>query len=144
MMDGDWPEKMKGRMDALSEAKEKGHIRAVGCSYHNYDALKAAANVDWVDINLVRVNPYALHMDIEKKEEVPAFVQTLEQLHAKGQAIYGMKILGQGELVGDQIDNSLRFALSKPYIDGFTIGFSQNAQIDDIVRRIDRVAVKRG
>ena len=143
MMDANWPETMKSRMDALSEAKEKGHVRAVGCSYHNYDALKAAANVDWVDVNLVRLNPYALHMDVDKKEQVPAFVQTLQQLHAKGQAIYGMKILGQGDLVGDRIDNSLRFALSQPFLSGFTIGFSSNAQIDDVIRRIDRVRVKR-
>lgn len=143
MMEADWPEKMKGRMDALSEAKEKGHVRAVGCSYHNYDALKAAAHVDWVDVNLVRLNPYALHMDVEKKEQVPAFVETLRQLHAKGQSLYGMKIIGQGDLVGDQIDASLRFALSQPFLSGFTVGFSSTAQIDDIVRRIDRVRIQR-
>ena len=143
MTDADWPEKMKGRMDALSEAKEKGHVRAVGCSYHSHQALQAAVGVDWIDINLVRINPFGQRMDVKNKEQVPAFVKTLQQMHASGQALYGMKVLGQGDFVGDQIDESLRFALSQPFLSGFTVGFSSAAQLDDVVRRIDRVRVRR-
>src|SRR5437879_1821456 len=41
--EGDWTERFKGVMDVLSEAKEKGIIRAHGCSCHSIEALRAAA-----------------------------------------------------------------------------------------------------
>src|SRR6202161_1124431 len=41
--EGDWTERFKGVMDVLSEAKQKGIIRAHGCSCHSIEALRAAA-----------------------------------------------------------------------------------------------------
>src|SRR5206468_1329270 len=42
LTEGDWTERYKGVMDVLSEAKQKGIIRAHGCSCHSIDALRAA------------------------------------------------------------------------------------------------------
>jgi aryl-alcohol dehydrogenase-like predicted oxidoreductase len=39
LTEGDWTERYKGVMDVLSEAKEKGVIRAHGCSCHSIEAL---------------------------------------------------------------------------------------------------------
>ncbi len=139
MMDGNWPEKLKGAMDALSEARQKGHVRAVGCSCHTYDALQAAADSDWVDVDLARINPYGAVMDINKKEEVPQVLQTLRRMHQRGKAVYGMKILGAGIFKGDMIEQSVRFILQQRFVSGFVIGFSKTDHIDDIVRRIERV-----
>jgi len=139
MMDGNWPEKLKGAMDALSEAKQKGHVRAVGCSCHTYDALEAAADSDWVDVDLARINPYAAVMDVDGKEEVPQVQQALQRMHQRGKAVYGMKILGAGTFRGDRIEQSVRFILQQRFVSGFVIGFSKTDHIDDIVRRIERV-----
>ena len=139
MRDHDWREKMKGPMDALSEAKDKGLIRAVGCSYHTLSALQAGADEPWTEVNLVRINPFALRMDVEKIQELPKVEKVLQTMHQRGKAAYGMKILAQGDLKGDRIDKSLRFVLARPYVSAFTIGFSRNEQIDDIIRRIDRI-----
>lgn len=141
MTDGKWPEKMRGAMDALSEAKQKGLVRAVGCSCHTFEALEAAANEPWVEVDLARINPFAVIMDVSKREEVPKVVRTLQRMHEQGKAVYGMKILGEGRLKGDQIDESLRFVLSQRFVSGFTIGFGSQAQVDDIARRMDRVRV---
>src|SRR5258708_21981123 len=43
LTEGDWTARDKGVMDVLSEAKEKGIIRAHGCSCHSIEALRAAA-----------------------------------------------------------------------------------------------------
>lgn len=56
--EGDWTERYKGVMDVLSEAKHKGIIRAHGCSCHSIEALRAAAKSPWVEVDLVRINPY--------------------------------------------------------------------------------------
>lgn len=141
MTDGKWPEKMRGAMDALSEAKQKGLVRAVGCSCHTFEALEAAANEPWVEVDLARINPFAVIMDVSKREEVPKVVRTLQRMHEQGKAVYGTKILGEGRLKGDQIDESLRFVLSQRFVSGFTIGFGSQAQVDDIARRMDRVRV---
>ena len=139
MTDGEWPAKMRGAMDALSEAKAKGQVRAVGCSCHTFEALQAAADEPWVEVDLARINPFGRIMDVGKAEEVPRVLQVLETMHRRGKAVYGMKILGEGAFKEDQIDRSLQFVLSKPFVSGFTIGFSSPRQIDDIIRRIERI-----
>src|ERR1022692_4420057 len=48
MMDGDWPERTKGAMAVISEAREKGIVRTHGTSCHTPEALKAAAANPWV------------------------------------------------------------------------------------------------
>lgn len=142
MTDGDWPNKLRGAMDALSEAKEKGRVRAVGCSCHTFAALKAACDEPWVEVDLARINPFGKIMDLEGPAHVPEVVEVLETMRRRGKAVYGMKILGEGAFEGDEIDRSLRFALRQRYLSGFTIGFSSPKQVDDIIRRVDRLAVK--
>ncbi len=56
LTEGDWTERYKGVMDVLSEAKEKGTIRAHGCSCHSIEALRAAAKSQWVEVDLARIN----------------------------------------------------------------------------------------
>src|SRR5260221_4790019 len=63
LTEGDWTERYKGVMDVLSEAKQKGIIRAHGCSCHSIEALRAAAKSPWVDVDLVRINPVGAYMD---------------------------------------------------------------------------------
>lgn len=142
MEDPAWPTKLRPAMDALSEMKEKGWVRAVGCSCHSFEALKAAADEPWVEVDLARINPFATLMDVKKAEEVSRVEAVLKTMHERGKAVYGMKILGEGQFKGERIEESLRFALSKPYLSGFTIGFSKPEQITDIARRIDRLGIR--
>src|SRR3984893_1055466 len=60
--DADWTDRYKGVMDVLSEAKQKGVIRAHGCSCHSIEALPAAAKSPWVEVDLARINPIGSHM----------------------------------------------------------------------------------
>ena len=63
--EADWTTRYRGVMDVLSEAKEKGVIRAHGDSCHSLVALKAAAASPWVEVDLVRLNPIGSHMDAD-------------------------------------------------------------------------------
>ena len=60
---GDWPTRYLEVMDVFSEAKRQGKIRSCGITCHNFGALQSAAESDWVDLNQVRWNPRASHMD---------------------------------------------------------------------------------
>jgi 1-deoxyxylulose-5-phosphate synthase len=131
LTEADWTDRYKGVMDVLSEAKQKGIIRAHGCSCHSIEALRAAAASPWVEVDLARVNPIGSHMDAE-----PATVlSVLKQMKASGKAVIGMKILGQGDM-RDRQDEALRYALSLGVLDAFTIGAESRAEQEDLIRRI--------
>jgi 1-deoxyxylulose-5-phosphate synthase len=135
LTEGNWTEQYRGVMDVLSEAKQKGTIRAHGCSCHSIEALRAAAKSPWVDVDLVRINPVGAHMDAD-----PATVITvIREMRDSGKGIIGMKILGQGEMRNRQ-DEALKFALGLGLLDAFTIGAESKAEQDDLVRRIGAVA----
>jgi hypothetical protein len=50
----------------------------------------------------------------------------------------------KSRIQGGQIDESLHFALTRPYLDGFTIGFSREADVDEIARQIERTQIEVG
>src|SRR2546421_5448852 len=93
--DRDWSSDVcSSDLDVLSEAKEKGIVRAHGCSCHSIEALRAAAKSPWVDVDLVRINPVGAYMDADPD----TVLAVLLEMRAAGKGIVGMKILGQGEL----------------------------------------------
>jgi aryl-alcohol dehydrogenase-like predicted oxidoreductase len=129
--EADWTERFKGAMDVLSEAKDKGTIRAHGCSCHSIEALRAAAKSPWVEIDLARINPVGAIMDAD-----PAtVVGVLKEMKAAGKAVVGMKILGQGDL-RDRQSEAIKYALSLGVLDAFTIGAENRNEQQDLIRRI--------
>ncbi len=131
LTEGDWTERYRGVMDVLSEAKQKGIIRAHGCSCHSIEALRAAAASPWVEVDLARINPIQSNMDAD-----PATVLgVLKQMKASGKAVVGMKILGAGDL-RDRQDEAIRYALSLGLLDAFTVGAENRNEQEDLIRRI--------
>jgi len=130
----DWPEKHKSATDALAEAKARGVIRAHGCSCHSLSALKTAAETEWVDVVLARINPFGVRMDGPPEEVAPI----LETAHAAGKGVLGMKIVGEGALT-DKIDESLRFVLGLGSVDALAIGFLEPSELDQVVGMLDNL-----
>ncbi len=131
LTEGDWTTRYQPVMDVLSEAKQKGIIRAHGCSCHSIEALRAAAKSSWVDLDLARVNPVGAFMDADPD----TVISVLRAMKSSGKAVIGMKILGQGTLRNRQ-DEALRFALGLGVLDAFTIGAESIAEQNDLMKRI--------
>ncbi len=129
--EGDWTTRYRGAMDVLSEAKQRGIIRAHGVSCHTLPALKAAAASPWVDIDLVRFNPTGSHMDSDPNN----VISVVKQMRAQGKGIVGMKILGQGDL-RHRPSEAIRYALGTGVLDAFTIGAESQREQNDLVQRI--------
>ena len=127
----DWTTRYRGVMDALSEAKHKGVIRAHGVSCHSLTALRAAAASPWVEVDLVRLNPIGSHMDADPD----TVIKIIKQMRADGKGIIGMKILGQGDM-RDRPSEALRYALNSGVLDAFTIGAESQKEQDDLTQRI--------
>ncbi len=136
LFDENWPVKMRGAMDVVSEAREKGIVRSFGVSCHNLGALKAAAKDPWTEIIMARINHAGVLMDAEPEKVVPV----LGEAHRNGKSIIGMKIVGEGRLK-DRIDQSLHFVLGQDFMDAITIGFDSTEQLDQVIEKIAAVEV---
>jgi aryl-alcohol dehydrogenase-like predicted oxidoreductase len=136
MMDSEWPVRKRGAMEVLAKAREDGIIRAHGVSCHTLGALQAAANSDWVQIDLARINPAGVEMDAQ----VPTVVKVLQKMHGDGKGVIGMKIFGGGPL-RYQVDECLQYALGLDFIDAFTIGQESRHEMLDLLKRIPAASV---
>ena len=131
MTEGDWTTRYRGVMDVFEEAKEKGVIRAHGCSCHSIEALRAAAASPWVDVDLVRLNPVGAHMDADPQ----TVIGVIKEMRSQGKGIIGMKILAQGAMRKRQ-NEAIRFALGTGVLDAFTIGAENDGEQADLIRRV--------
>ena len=129
--EADWTTRYRGVMDVLSEAKQKGVIRAHGVSCHSLPALRAAAASPWVEVDLVRLNPIGSHMDADPATVIPV----IQQMREQGKGIVGMKILGQGDL-RDKPSEAIRYALGTGLLDAMTIGAESRREQQDLIGRI--------
>lgn len=135
--DPEWPEKKKGAMEVLSEAREKGIVRSHGISCHSLAALRVAARNPWIQVDLARLNPIASHMDADPD----TVISVLREMKAAGKGVIGMKILGEGDL-RDRVDQALQFALRQDCLDCFTIGAESRQELADLIRRIPEASVR--
>jgi len=134
-----WPQELRRQMDLLSQMKEKGYIRALGVSCHSLDALRAAAREPWVESVHARINPYGMSMDGPPEQVAPV----LQEIHAAGKGVVGMKIIGEGRLRNDdeRRDASVRYALTLGCVDVLNVGCETIGEVDDLAARVRRVDV---
>jgi len=135
--DPQWNQKMTGAMEALSEAKEQGIVRAHGVSCHSIGALEAAADEPWVEVDLARYNPGGARMDAD----VPTVRKVLTRMKRNGKAIIAMKVYGCGELL-DMKDECLQFQTGEGLAHAFTMGFESIEQLKDIQKRLPEASVR--
>jgi aryl-alcohol dehydrogenase-like predicted oxidoreductase len=131
--ESDWTVRYRGVMDVFSEAKKQGKVRAVGVTCHSFGALEAAAASDWVEINQVRWNPRAAHMDAGVEKARALFAR----MRAKGQGMIGMKVVGQGDIVEGgralRPADCFRFQIESGVVDAFVVGVERTEHIDELL-----------
>ena len=146
-VEADWIEKHQRLMDALSEARERQIIRAHGVSCHSLPALTAAAASDWVQVNLVRVNPQGAHMDTPREtwnapsdaSHLPPVLEQMRIMRQNNKGIIGMKIIGNGDFTNpDDRERSIRYAMQPGLVDAIVIGVKSPAEIDEAIMRMNR------
>jgi aryl-alcohol dehydrogenase-like predicted oxidoreductase len=137
MMDGNWPERKKGAMNVLAEAREKGIVRTHGVSCHTLEALKTAAAHPWVQVDLARINPAKIAMDADPQ----TVLSVLRQMKAAGKGVIGMKILGAGRL-RSRADECLQYALALDCVDCFTIGAENREELAGLLAKIPAASVR--
>jgi len=143
----DWNEGRRRVIDALAEARSRGWLKAGGVSCHSLPALKLAADLDWVRVNLVRLNPQGVLMDTPAErwnapsnaEHVPAVVKQVRRMQANGHGVIGMKIIGEGRFTDPAArEKSIRWVMQNHLADAVVIGFKSPSEVDEAIERINR------
>ena len=143
----DWDDQRRRVLDTLDEAKQKQIIRGKGVSCHGLPALTRATLVDWVDVQLVRLNPQGRHVDGPtfkwnpgvNETTLPDVVKEIQAMRAKGRGIIGMKLIGNGEFTSpEDREKSIRYAMQCGLLDAAVIGFASTAEVDEAIARINR------
>ena len=146
MVKKDWDEQRKRTLDGLQEAKDKKIIRAHGVSTHSLPALKRSAELDWVDVHLVRINAQGAVMDTAEEvafghsdaSSVQPVVDQLKLVRQKKHGVIGMKLIGDGTFVNaEDREKAIRFVMQQDVTDAVVIGFKSPAEIDEAISRIN-------
>jgi len=142
-----WNKGRKRVTDALEQAKEKKIILAHGVSCHSLPALSLAAKLDWVDVNLVRINPQGVKIDTPSEgwnawseaSDVPAAMKQIKIMRKNNHGIIGMKIMGEGDFTDPkEREKSIHFAMQCGLLDAVVIGFKSTEEIDEAISNINR------
>jgi 1-deoxyxylulose-5-phosphate synthase len=137
MVNSEWPDEYKRYMDDYSEAKQKGIIKKVGLSCHDFGAMKLAAENPWADVLLARINYDGAKMDGKPQDVMPV----LKTAKENGKGVIGMKIFGCGDLTREeQRQKSLEYVIKSQNVDCMTIGMDSIEQVDDNIERIMKLA----
>jgi predicted aldo/keto reductase-like oxidoreductase len=126
-----WDKQLVPYMEALTEAKEKKKVRAVGVSCHDRGALEEAAKCPWVDVVLARIN-FKGGPQVMMDGTTAEIVETLGRIKKAGKTVIGMKIFGEGKLADRKVE-CIRFAQNLGLLDAMTIGFHTPQQIDEVL-----------
>ena len=108
----DWDDQRRRILDALEEAKQRKILLAKGVSCHGLPALTRATQVNWVDVHLVRLNPQGRHVDGPtfqwnpnvNETTLPAVVEEIKAMRAKGRGIIGMIHRHKGHFIQPRSD----------------------------------------
>ena len=142
----DWDDERKRMMDAISEAQSRKWVRARGVSCHSLPALTLAAKLDWVEVNLVRVNPQGAWIDTPAEDwnakseasHLPPVVAELKTMKEEGHGVIGMKMIGNGNFVkAEDREKAIRYAMSLKELDAVVIGFKSTDEIDEALQRMN-------
>jgi 1-deoxyxylulose-5-phosphate synthase len=145
-IDPNWEEHSKALMDGLEEAKQKKIIRAHGVSCHSLPALQKAAALNWVDVNLVRINPQGAEMDTAEQtvfaasneSHVPAVVEQIKAARKNGHGIIGMKLIAQGKFTNiEDRRKSLAWVMRNNLVDAVVVGMKSKEEIDEAIMHIN-------
>ena len=146
MVKANWEDAHKRMMDVFEDAKDKKIIRAHGVSCHTLPATTKAAELDWVDVNLVRINPQGVHMDtpeekwnaVSNQSHLPDVLRQVKIMRQNRHGVIGMKIIGNGDFTeAEEREKSIRFTMQSGLVDAVVIGFKSAAEIDEAITRIN-------
>ncbi|HKR26744.1 MAG TPA: aldo/keto reductase [Acidobacteriaceae bacterium] len=139
---GSWVEDTRHWQDAVLVAQKRDAVVARGASVHGLPALRQVPGFDWLQVAMIRVNHKGTRMDAEVADapvegNVPEVVSHIHQAKAKGMGVISMKLVGEGVFNREDRQKAMRFAFQNAKVDCVTVGYKNNAEIDEAIDNIN-------
>lgn len=137
-----WPHETTGWQDAIIEAQHRGIVRSRGASVHGLPALAQVPTFDWLQVAMIRCNHKGTRMDTPVADSgglgnVPEVVERIHQARAAGMGVVSMKLIGEGVFNREDRQKAMRFAFRTAEVDAVTVGYKNNAEIDEAIENIN-------
>lgn len=119
---------IKGHWEAFEyflQEKKKGNIRAVGLSTHRVEVVKAAADIQEIDIIHPIININGVGIGDGNRQDME---NAIRYAKSKGKGIYGMKPLGGGNLLNNK-DKCFEYVLSLDCLDSIAVGMQSIEEV---------------
>lgn len=116
----------KEALDFFLEAKGKGLVKAVGISTHNIAAVKAATDLDCLDVVHPLINFKGLGI---KDGSAAEMLEAIALAHQSGLGVYAMKVLGGGHLI-PEAEKAFQFILGLETLDALAVGISSSDDLE--------------
>jgi aryl-alcohol dehydrogenase-like predicted oxidoreductase len=139
---GTWVKDTRNWQDAILECEHKQTIKSHGASVHGLPALRQVPGTEWLQIAMIRMNHTGAVMDSEVHDtpvlgNVPEVVSHVKQVKKEGMGVISMKLIGEGRFNHEDRQKAMRFAFRDAGVDSVTIGYKNNAEIDEAIDNIN-------
>jgi 1-deoxyxylulose-5-phosphate synthase len=137
-----WFSDTRAWQDGILEAQSKKIILSHGASVHGLPALRQVPGNQWLDIAMIRMNHKGASMDAEDYAtqglgNVPEVVSHVQQVRKEGMGVISMKLIGEGTFNREDRKAAMRFAFRKAGVDAVTVGYKNNAEIDEAIENLN-------
>jgi 1-deoxyxylulose-5-phosphate synthase len=137
-----WPSDTRMWQDGILEAQSKKVILSHGASVHGLPALRQVPGNQWLDIAMIRMNHKGTSMDAEDYAtqdlgNVPEVVSHVHEVRKQGMGVISMKLVGEGTFNREDRKAAMRFAFRNAGVDAVTVGYKNNAEIDEAVENLN-------
>ena len=137
-----WPHETTGWQEAIEKAQQRGAVRIRGASVHGLPALAQVPTFNWLQVAMIRCNHKGTRMDTpvadsDETGNVPEVVQRIHQARAAGMGVISMKLVGEGVFKREDRQKAMRFAFRDAKVDAVTVGYKNNAEIDEAIENIN-------
>lgn len=115
-----------GALECLVDMKAKGLVRAVGISTHSVDVVRAATDIEEIDIVFPIINKIGMGILHGTKEDME---QAIKEASERGKGLFAMKALAGGNLLTSR-EEAFAYVRSVRGISSVAVGMVQMDEVE--------------
>jgi ferredoxin len=118
-----------GALESLIKCKKEGLIRHIGISSHSIAGARSALKCADIEVVMPILNKRGLGIADGSRDEM---VDAIRELRASGRAVYDMKALAGGHLIGD-IPSAIEYVRDLDVFDSIAVGMKTAEEVEVMV-----------
>lgn len=142
-----WVKDSERWQDGIEEAQHRKAVASRGASVHGLPALRQMPGNKWLDVAMIRMNHNGTKMDAEDYNtrglgDVKEVTGRVKQVQTDGMGVISMKLIGEGAFTNrEDRKAAMRYAFRNAGVDCVTVGYKNNAEIDEAIENLNLALV---